>query len=245
VRDSRIIKNMGLILVLLLFISCQKNLFRNSEKFNEKFADFIVDSKTSNVELFWRDDDGQTFKSIQNLKSYLEKKGKRLRFAMNGGMYEKGNLPKGLFIQNQKTLNELDVEDGSGNFYLKPNGVFYLTTGNRGVITQTQDFKNDEDVKFATQSGPMLLIDGNINNQFVENSSNLNVRNGAGILPDNKVVFAISRQEVSFYEFAQYFKGLGCQNALYLDGFVSRMYFPEEKIEQLDGDFAVIIGIAE
>ncbi len=66
-----------------------------------------------------------------------------------------------------------------------------------------------------------------------------------GILSDNKVVFAISRQEVSFYEFSQYFKSLNCREALYLDGFVSRMYFLEEKIEQVDGDFAVLIGITE
>jgi uncharacterized protein YigE (DUF2233 family) len=164
---------------------------------------------------------------------------------MNGGMYEKDNLPKGLFIQNQKTLNELDIKDGSGNFYLKPNGVFYLTTDNTAFIVQTQNFKNNEDVKFATQSGPMLLVDGNINAQFIENSSNLNIRNGVCILPDDKVVFAISGREVSFYEFARYFKSLNCQNALYLDGFVSRMYLPEQKIEQLDGDFAVIVGVTE
>ncbi|MEP6924582.1 MAG: phosphodiester glycosidase family protein, partial [Pyrinomonadaceae bacterium] len=62
---------------------------------------------------------------------------------------------------------------------------------------------------------------------------------------DNKVVFAMSRQETSFYEFAQYFKNLNCREALYLDGFVSRMYLPEEKLEQMDGDFAVIIGVTE
>ena len=206
---------------------------------------FTAEPKNSKIEFYWKNDDGQIFKSIQNLKNHLENKGERLRFAMNGGMYEENNRPKGLFIQNQKTLTELDAGDGTGNFYLKPNGIFYLTTDNRAVIAQTQDFKNTGEIKFATQSGPMLLIDGKINAQFVENSSNLNVRNGVGILPNNKIVFVMSRQEVSFYEFAQYFKSMNCRDALYLDGFVSRIYLPEENFAQLDGDFAVIIGITE
>ncbi|MEP6924657.1 MAG: phosphodiester glycosidase family protein, partial [Pyrinomonadaceae bacterium] len=187
-----------LLLVLLLSSSCKQD---SAQSVDARFASFIVNPKASNIELFWKDDDGRVFKSIQNLKNEVEKKGKHLRFAMNGGMYERNNLPKGLLIQNQKTLNELDTKDGDGNFYLKPNGVFYLTIDNKAFITPTQDFKNDGDIKFATQSGPMLIIDGRINEQFIENSSNLNVRNGVCILPDNKVVFAMSRQETSFYEF--------------------------------------------
>jgi uncharacterized protein YigE (DUF2233 family) len=58
-------------------------------------------------------------------------------------------------------------------------------------------------------------------------------------------MFAISRKEVSFYDFALYFKNSGCRNALYLDGFVSRMYLPEKNIEHLDGEFGVIIGVTE
>ena len=231
-----------LLLILVLLCACEKPA---SEINNGKFVTFIVNSEASNVEFFWKDDEGQIFKSIQNLKSYTEKKGKRLKFAMNGGMYEPGNLPKGLFIEHQKTLTTLDTKDGNGNFYLKPNGVFYLTTNNKAFITQTQNFVNDGNINFATQSGPMLLIDGNINPVFDKNSSNLNIRNGVGILPDNKIAFVISRQEVSFYEFAAHFKSLNCRDALYLDGFVSRMYWPESKIGQLDGDFAVIIGITE
>ncbi len=231
-----------ILLTQLFFSSCRQT---SSQAENDKFASFIINPKGANIELYWKDDDGQTFKNIQNLKSYLEKKGKRLRFAMNGGMYEKDNFPKGLFVQNQKTLRELDIQDGEGNFYLKPNGVFYLTTDGAAFITQTSNFKNDGEVRFATQSGPMLLIDGSINAQFTENSANLNIRNGVCTLPDNKVVFAVSRQKVSFYEFARYFKNMNCQNALYLDGFVSRIYLPDENIEQLDGDFAVIIGVTE
>ncbi|WP_264554492.1 phosphodiester glycosidase family protein [Flavobacterium sp. N1861] len=53
----------------------------------------------------------------------------------------------------------------------------------------------------------------------------------------------MSKKEINFYDFATYFKKLGCKNALYLDGFVSRTYYPEEKWIQTDGNFGVLIGI--
>ena len=89
----------------------------------------------------------------------------------------------------------------------------------------------------------MLLINGHINSIFTKGSANLVVRNGVGVLPGNKIVFAISREKVNFYDFAAYFKDLGCTQALYLDGFVSRMYLPEKQWQQTDGDFGVLVGL--
>lgn len=231
-----------LILILLLLVSCQRDISRID---NEKFVSFFADPQSLNVDFFWKDDDGKIFKSIGNLEIHLEKTGKRLRFAMNGGIFDPQNQPKGLFIQNKKVMTPIDTKDGDGNFYLQPNGIFYLTTDNQPFVVPTENFDQNEKVKFATQSGPMLLINGKINDKFQENSANLNVRNGVGILPDGKIAFVISRQETNFYEFARYFQNLGCHEALYLDGFVSRMYLPEKNFEQLDGDFAVIIGVTE
>lgn len=212
---------------------------------NDKFVSLIIDPQTSNVEFFWLDANGTPLKNFQNLKNHLAGKNKRLRLAMNGGMYENGNQPKGLFIENRVLRKPLDQSAGAGNFYLPPNGVFYLTADNQAGIVQTPDFQNNGNIQFATQSGPLLVIDGKINSAFAPNSTNLNVRNGVGILPDGKIVMAISRSEVNFYEFARYFQQLNCRQALYLDGFVSRMYLPEQNIAQLDGDFAVIIGVTD
>lgn len=212
----------------------------------EVFEAFIVDPNETNIEFFWRDDKGEILRSFGNLKTFVEKSGRRLRFAMNGGMYQADNKPLGLFIQNQKTLTPLNTRDGgSGNFYIKPNGVFYITTDKKAFVVTTQEFRDDGRVNSATQSGPMLLVDGNINPEFKENSDNLNIRNGVCVLGDGKILFAISRKEVNFYDFAAYFQKSGCRNALYLDGYVSRMYLPEKKLAGLDGDFGVIIGATE
>lgn len=132
---------------------------------------------------------------------------------------------------------------GLATFILKPNGVFYLTTSNIPVICKTTEFRFTNNIKYATQSGPMLVMNGSINPEFRKGSANLYIRNGVGILPNSEIVFAISEKEINFYEFASYFKELGCKNALYLDGFVSRMYLPEKNRIQTDGNFGVIIGI--
>ena len=189
---------------------------------------FTVDTKTQDLKFYWKDDKGEILKSIQNLKNYVESKDLTLIFAMNGGMFNKDFLPQGLFIQNKNTLSVLDTAGGSGNFYLKPNGVFYVTTDNIPFVCKTTDFQNNGKIKYATQSGPMLVINGKIHSAFKEGSTNLNIRNGVGILPINKVIFAMSKKEINFYDFAKYFQSLGCKNALYLDGFVSRTYLPEK-----------------
>ena len=211
----------------------------------EVFVSLIVDPNQANVELFWKNDGGEIFGSIENLKKFAEDHGKRLRFAMNGGMYQEDRKPLGLFVQNGETVTPLNLRRAAGNFYLQPNGVFYLNDERRAFVVQTANFQNDAHVKFATQSGPMLIVDGKINPVFTPDSSNLYVRNAVCALENSKIIFSISRRPVNFYDFAAYLKDLGCQNALYLDGFVSRMYAPELNVTQTDGNFGVIIGIVE
>lgn len=207
------------------------------------FVHYTVDLKKDSIGFYWKDDKGNILKSIQNLKLFVESKGDKLKFAMNGGMYKSDNSPQGLFIQNSVGVALLDTLQGHGNFYMKPNGVFYITANNDAFICSTQDFQSHSKIKYATQSGPMLLINGEMHPAFKQGSSNLNVRNGVGILPDGRILFAMSKEAVNFYDFAMFFKRMNCKNALYLDGFVSRTYFPEEKWEQMDENFGVIIGV--
>ena len=161
---------------------------------------------------------------------------------MNGGMYKPGGAPQGLYVENGEVLSPIDTSNGNGNFYLQPNGVFYIKTDKIAAICKTTAFNNNH-IQYATQSGPMLVIDGDIHPAFKKSSANLNIRNGVGILPDNSIVFAMSRKEINFYDFAGYFKSLGCKNALYLDGLVSRTYLPEKNWIQTEGNFGVIVGI--
>ena len=208
----------------------------------DTYLSYRLNPKKQDIRFFWKDDEGRPIRSFQNLQEYVKKNGKNLVFAMNGGMYKTDHSPLGLFIQEHQTMTRINRADAKGNFYLKPNGIFYLTDHNKAVIEVTDSFRVRQNVRFATQSGPMLLVDGKIHPAFRAGSSNLNIRNGVGILPDGNILFALSRTDVNFYDFAMFFKKAGCRNALYLDGFVSRAYLPSQHWIQHDGDFGVIIA---
>lgn len=232
-----------LLTILLLSIAGILAFSKQQKNGDKRFVSNIADPKKQDLKFYWKNEKQENFKSIGNLKNYLESKNKQLLFAMNGGMYQKDGSPQGLYIENFKTLTNLDNGNGDGNFYLKPNGVFFITKNNEAVISITENFKFSENIKYATQSGQMLVSNGKIHTEFKEGSVNLNIRNGVGILPDNTILFAMSKEPINFYDFAVFFKSKGCKNALYLDGLVSRTYFPEENWVQKDGNFGVIIGV--
>jgi uncharacterized protein YigE (DUF2233 family) len=208
------------------------------------FISYIVDTKEQNLDFYWKNDKGEIIQSFENLKTHLKKDDKTLVFAMNGGMYTENRSPLGLYIENFKTIKQLNKSKGSGNFYMQPNGVFYLKGNNKAGVCITDDFKNQLNVKYATQSGPMLVIDGKINSKFNKEGTSLYVRNGVGILADGRILFAMSKNEISFFNFALFFKSKGCNNALYLDGAISRTYLPEKQWTETDGEFGVIIGVS-
>lgn len=210
----------------------------------EKIVDFTV-KDLQKIHFYYKNEKAEKLYTIQSLKKWLETKNQKLLFATNGGMFTPQYTPVGLYIEYFKVIKGVSKVSGGGNFGLKPNGMFYLTDKNEAKICKTEDFRNDGKIKYATQSGPMLVIDNNIHPAFNKNSSNLNIRSGVGILPDGSVLFAISRGLVSFYEFAMYFKQKGCRNALYLDGAISEMYCPEKGLNQTFGMFGVIIGVTE
>ena len=209
---------------------------------NQNILSHIVDLQKQDLKLYWKNDEGKNFKNFKSLKEWLESKSEILVFAMNGGMYLKDLSPQGLFIENGLVKTEIDtVQKGYGNFYMQPNGIFYITKDKKGFVCKTADFTS-ENVAYATQSGPMLLINGKMHPKFIKGSKNLNIRNGVGILPNGNLLFAMSKQKINFYDFASYFKSFGCKNALYLDGFISKTYLPEKSYRDLDGKFGVIIG---
>lgn len=161
---------------------------------------------------------------------------KDLVFAMNAGMYEPNRQPVGLLISDGQELSPLNQKRGRGNFYMHPNGIFGITNADRAFILTTKTYAErgiaPAQLKLATQSGPVMLINGKINKIFTPNSDNVHVRNAVGIRDDGMVVFAISEQKVSFFELSMFMLELGCTYALYLDGTVSRMYVPYLSQEQ-------------
>lgn len=166
--------------------------------------------------------------SLGEAKVAAGRDGADVRYLMNGGMYGHDDGPIGLFVLDGKVRHAINTNAGDGNFHLMPNGVFYVDTSGKGHVhvTATVATLDLTTVRHATQSGPMLLIDGAVHPEFRAESANKLPRNGVGVSPDgNTVYLAISDGSVRFHDFATMFRDeLHCEDALFLDGVVSLLW---------------------
>ena len=67
------------------------------------------------------------------------------------------------------------------------------------LFVRLQNFKPDKNISYATQSGPMLVINDRIHPVFVKDSKHYNIRNGVGVLPNGELLFAMSKDTITFH----------------------------------------------
>lgn len=212
---------------------------------DDRFHIKVVDLENETLQFYWKNDDDAVIGTFNQLQEHVKENGHQLTYAMNGGMYLKDQSPQGLYIENGIILKQIDtVQQAFGNFYLQPNGVFGITKDSKAVVKTSTDV-SISNLQFATQSGPMLVIEGELHPALNKGSKNIHLRNAVGILPDGNVLLVLSKEKINFYDLATFFKDQGCKNALYLDGFVPRIYDSEQGVEQMDGNFGVILGITK
>jgi len=195
------------------------------------------------LRLFHSGPDG-VYGSFGAVDSALEAEGRQLVWAMNAGMYHADLAPVGLYVENGAEQSGLVTRDGPGNFGLLPNGVF--CAGDRFAVIESRRFAEARPgCRYASQSGPMLVIGGDLHPRFIPSSPSLNIRNGVGVSADGtRAVFAISNRPVNFHTFARFFRdALGLPEALYFDGSISRLYAPD--LGRRGGGFAIgpIVGV--
>jgi uncharacterized protein YigE (DUF2233 family) len=210
--------------------SCRSQSFEG-----ESYVVCSFSAGKDNLGMFWRGEDGEPYRTFAALAADVQRKGKTLRFAMNGGMYRDDFRPVGLYIENDRQLFPADTATLTGspgqipNFYKKPNGVFYIGAREAGILETERFLAERPEAAFATQSGPLLVIEGAIHPAFIVNSADRKPRNGVGMSSPTEVHFVITEGSVNFHDFARFFRdGLGCRNALFLDGgTASGLYAPE------------------
>ncbi|UWQ24889.1 phosphodiester glycosidase family protein [Leisingera aquaemixtae] len=188
-----------------------------------------VDAAQEQLQLFLKDGEGQVYGHFSTLEEALAKDGKTLAFATNAGMYHTDRSPVGLYVDENGEEMRLVTNAGPGNFGLLPNGVLCIR-GSRADVFETLAFeKAAPGCTYATQSGPMLVIDGDLHPRFLPDSDSYYIRNGVGTSADGKrAVFAISRNAVTFHQFGSLFRDyLKLPNALYFDGNISRLHAPQ------------------
>jgi len=185
-----------------------------------------IDLRRNTVKLFWRKPDGEPYGYLAALPR-AQRSG-RLLFAMNAGMYAPDYRPVGLYVENGRELVHANTKPGPGNFHMRPNGIFYVAGETAGVLDTGSFVTKRPAVDFATQSGPMLVVNGRLHPLFGRSRSR-KFRSGVGLRDEHTLLFAISEGEVTFSEFAHLFRDrLKCDNALFLDGgSVPSLYAPE------------------
>jgi uncharacterized protein YigE (DUF2233 family) len=208
-----------------------------------------VDPRHENLRLFHanENEDGTPYGHFSVLQARLREIGQDLVFAMNAGMYHEDRSPVGHYMENGREDMRVLSSASPGNFGLLPNGI--LCIGNDWArVIETRAFLVDRPgCRHATQSGPMLVIDGALHPRFLPDSSSRYIRNGVGTSDDGtRAVFAISRNSVTFHDFARFFRDvLATPNALFLDGNISRLYAPQVGRMDLGRRMGPIVAVTE
>lgn len=245
--------------IALLFMAAQPGMATSPcEQESYASTDFLVctiDPADADLRLFWQEDEGAPFRSFSAVARALEAQGERLVFGLNAGMYWSDFTPMGLYVEAGKTLrpaNREQLDDASGavpNFYKRPNGIFFVTPSGAGILPTDRYLDDEPEALIATQSGPMLVIDGALNPILIEGSTERRPRSGVGICAGGLVRFAISERPVNFFDLGRLFQDrLGCQDALYLDGGRGTgLYDPERGRNDFSwhGGFGPMFGLVE
>jgi uncharacterized protein YigE (DUF2233 family) len=191
------------------------------------FTHCVADPARHRISMALDAPDGDPARSLEVLADILPEPGK-VAFAMNGGMFDEAGEPIGYYVEDGERRHTLNRNEGGGNFHLLPNGVFY-GTGSEWHVRSTEDFAAHVTTRpaFATQSGPMLVIDGKLHPKFDRDGTSLKTRNAVGVDGQGRAHFVISEAPVSFGKLARYFRDeLHTPNALFLDGSVSQLWDP-------------------
>jgi uncharacterized protein YigE (DUF2233 family) len=195
---------------------------------NVKFTVCAFDPRRDDIRLFLNGQDGRPYGAFSALAEALKAKGEQLAFAMNAGMFKEDQSPVGLYVEGRRKFHDADLRSGATNFHMKPNGVFWVGDGAAGVVETSRYLASPPNARYATQSGPMLIVDGKVHPKIRPDGTSQKIRNGVGACGDGAIRFAIAEEPVTFYEFARLFRdALACANALFLDGAVSSLYAPE------------------
>lgn len=220
---------------------------RDLEHDDNSYSVCEVDVTTEEIRLFLYDADGEVLGQFTTIDAALNEESRQLAFAMNAGMYHSDRSPVGHYVEYGEELMRVIPSAGPGNFGLLPNGVFCIGESRTDVIETRTFVENSPDCRHATQSGPMLVIDGELHPRFLVDSTSRYIRNGVGTSADGKrAVFAISNNSVTFHEFGRLFRDvLNLPNALYFDGSISRLFAPQ--LDRSDAGFALgpVVGVVE
>ena len=222
IRPSAVIAALLALTAPAVGATCEKLVFDELP-----FTVCEVDPAVEELRLFLRDGEGKPFGTFRRVDQALKATSERLGIAMNAGMYHPDRRPVGYYVEGGQQEMRLLTGASPGNFGLLPNGVLCLNPG-EALVVETRKFHNSGTTcQHATQSGPILVIDGALHPRFLVDSNSTYIRNGVGVAADGTLYLAISDRAVTFHQFGRLFRDrLKTPNALFLDGNISKLHAP-------------------
>lgn len=147
-----------------------------------KYLVCTIDPAKQDLRLFWDDGHGGVLGNFTALQKHVAAEGGRLLFAANAGMFDPASKPVGLLVVNGTEKSPLNLGEGYGNFYTKPNGVFAINPNHRAFVIESSEYPVlVPPAIWATQSGPLLVHGDDVNPDFMVDSKNRKVRSGVGV----------------------------------------------------------------
>ncbi len=219
---------------------------RDAEVDGVSYSICEVDATNEDLRLFLTGPDGVPYGRFEAVNAALAARAEQLVFAMNAGMYHEDRSPVGHYREDGAEVRGVIANAGPGNFGMLPNGVFCIGDGRAWVIETTKYEGRDPALcPSATQSGPMLVIDGALHPRFLPDSTSRYIRNGVGVNADGtRAWFVMSKQPVTFHDFGSLFRDhLETPQALYFDGNISRLYAPQLNRNDLGFRMGPIVGV--
>lgn len=245
--SSLLLQTALVVFLILEFSPCLAEKLVRYGQGNQMIDTCQLNLTQDRVRMFWRAPDGSVFGNFAHLADWLLERNEKLICATNGGIYGKDLRPIGLYVEEGQVLRKLNTRKTAyGNFYLQPNGIFLLSD-KKAEILSTDELASEFDrrrpsIRFATQSGPILLKNGQINPLFTPGSDNRVARNAVCLVTATRIDLVKSRAPIDFYDFARLMRDLlGCRDALYMDGSISQLYPYDDG--RFGPSFATIIGV--
>jgi uncharacterized protein YigE (DUF2233 family) len=205
-----------------------------------------VDLTRADLRMYWRDDAGRPFGSLGALERWLAARGDTLLAATNAGIFYRTRLPAGLHVERGRELRPLNAVptppagEAPGNFFYRPNGVFFIDQDGRAHIAETAAARRSlPRMREATQSGPLILRGGEPHWLI----GRALARNAVAVCSPTDVALVFAPDGVSVRDLALFIREeLGCADALYLDGTISGLTVPAAGVRR-DGSYVGILGV--
>ena len=203
---------------------CQPAMFEDSP-----LTHCVVDPASHTIEMALGPEGGKPWRSFRAMQTTQQSGSAPIVMAMNAGMFDDDGEPIGYYVEEGERAKPVNQAKGPGNFHLLPNGIFYGEPAGPWAVKDTESFVDDVKTRpnFATQSGPMLVIKGEMHPDFDDDGESKKIRNAVGVDLQGRVHFVISEAPLSFGKLARFYRDvLKVPNALFLDGSVSQLWDP-------------------